>query len=230
MIVEISVASSDIISRSRVIADSLGRSLRAPHFTAGVEALRGEVDLAAGGVLLLCDAADFRRTAYEAVVAAVAAADEPPIRVVLAVEGRDDLPRLRRLARPLLEIGENGPETRAEVFRAVARAILAERILRPDLPSAEPALEERDALELRTIVSGEFEPHAIYARFYGTIELSVRERFGRFGVAVNWPAIGSVEPAEARNFSIVLARVVDLAGEVEGLLDVENFLGEADDD
>ncbi len=54
-------AASGAIEQVRKIASELGGNLRAPHHTAGASAVAGEMALAAGGVLLLDDPADFPR-------------------------------------------------------------------------------------------------------------------------------------------------------------------------
>lgn len=101
----LSESSAPVVERVRGAVEILGVALRAPHHTCSPESVAGEVELAAGGILLLDDAADFRRTAYEslrnALAAAVLEGRDPPVALVLQC-ARDDRDRLERVASCIL--------------------------------------------------------------------------------------------------------------------------------
>lgn len=94
-----------VVAKCRATVEILGCAFRAPHHSCSPESVAGEVALAAGGVLLLDEAADFRRTAYEALLRALGAAPlagrAAPAALVLQV-AREDLDRLEKVAASLL--------------------------------------------------------------------------------------------------------------------------------
>lgn len=92
---------SGIIRKAREIATEQGGNFRAPHFTVSRAGMVGEMALAAGGVLLLDEPAEFSRTAINA-VAHIWAAMDPACRprLILTIRGNgDDATTASKLAR-----------------------------------------------------------------------------------------------------------------------------------
>lgn len=97
----------EVLAHCRSIRAVLGCALRAPHHTAGPKAVAGELELAAGGVLLLDEAADFRRACFEELARRVASRvlrGKPlPLAIVLRVDADpSELERLARVASSIL--------------------------------------------------------------------------------------------------------------------------------
>lgn len=81
------------ISKAREIAAEYGGNFRAPHFTVSRNAISGEMALAAGGVLLLDQAADFSRSVVSMITNLWTNMDpacRPELIVTLSGDGTDD--------------------------------------------------------------------------------------------------------------------------------------------
>ncbi len=106
----LSELSESVVSRIYDTVELLGCAFRSPHNSSPSKLIKDEVELAAGGILLLDEAADFRRLSFEAILRALSATPlagrVAPLAIVLRIAHKD-LARLETVATSFLLVARS---------------------------------------------------------------------------------------------------------------------------